>query len=394
MNRRQFLHTTAAAATTALAFSRADADDEGLTRLAGHKLQGIELKRVPLPWPREVGKNSKLDRHGKGPTLTVCVLKTDQGAVGWGDFPARHEMAAELSQKLAGKPISDLIDPVSGILNRDWRPLDIALHDLAGVILGQPVWKMLGAKEPHLYPIYSGMVYFDDLDPADKPAGIDQVLKNCAADREMGYRQLKVKVGRGTKWMPGDTGLKRDIEVMHAIAKAFPDCQLLIDANDAWNVETTISFLKGIEGIPLVWIEEPFVESDRAWRKLHQWIQDTPYKNTWLADGEQYNDFPMLDKLEADGILDVRLTDIVGHGFTPWRGWMPRLVKTGTLASPHCWGSGLSTVYAAHLVGGLGNGSTVEGVSCTHEHVDFGENVIRDGKLQLSTKPGFGLTLR
>jgi D-galactarolactone cycloisomerase len=393
MNRRQFLRTAATTAAASLACSRSIAD-EPLSRLSGHRLQAIELKRVPLPWPREVGKNSKLDRHGKGPTITVAVLKTDQGAVGWGDFPARGEAAAELIEKLRGKPISDLIDPVSGILNRDWRPLDIALHDLAGVILGQPVWKMLGAREPHLYPVYSGMVYFDDLDPADKPAGIDQVLKNCAADRALGYRQLKVKVGRGGKWMTPDAGLKRDIEVMHAIAKAFPDCQLLIDANDAFTVETTIAFLKGIEGIPLVWIEEPFVEKDRDWRRLHQWVQGTGYKDTLLADGEQYNDFPMLDKLEADGILDARLTDIVGHGFTPWRGWMPRLVKTGTLASPHCWGSGLSTVYAAHLVGGLGNGCTVEGVSCSHDHVDFGENVIRDGKLQISSKPGFGLTLR
>ena len=169
---------------------------------------------------------------------------------------------------------------------------------------------------------------------------------------------------------------------------------MLIDANGTWTVETTIAFLKGIESIPLVWIKEPLVESDRAWRGLHQWIQGTAYKDTWLAGGEQYNDFPMLDKLEADGILDVRLTGIVGHGFTSWRGRMPRLVQTGTLASPHYRGSGLSTVYTPHLVGGLGNGCTVEGVFCSHEHVDFGENVIRDGKVHLSAKPGFGLPLR
>src|SRR5436190_11097955 len=100
MNRRRFLHTTAC--------SRAIAD-EPLSRLGGHRLQAIELKRVPLPWPREVGKNSKLDRHGKGPTLTVAVLKTDQGAVGWGDFPGRGEAAAELTEKLRGKPVCELI---------------------------------------------------------------------------------------------------------------------------------------------------------------------------------------------------------------------------------------------------------------------------------------------
>ncbi|MFN0126927.1 MAG: hypothetical protein ACKV19_09630 [Verrucomicrobiales bacterium] len=50
-----------------------------------------------------------------------------------GDFPAHSESAAELAHKLVGRPISDWIDPVSGILNRDWRPRGISLHDLAGV---------------------------------------------------------------------------------------------------------------------------------------------------------------------------------------------------------------------------------------------------------------------
>ena len=101
-----------------------------------------------------------------------------------------------------------------------------------------------------------------------------------------------------------------------------------------------------------------------------------------------------LEKLEAAGILHVRLCDIIGYGFTRWRELMPRLKATKTLASPHAFGSGLKTVYAAHLVGGLGNAPTLEGVPCSHEHVDFGEDVIRDGKLQLSSKPGFGLKLR
>jgi hypothetical protein len=34
------------------------------------------------------------------------------------------------------------------------------------------------------------------------------------------------------------------------------------------------------------------------------------------------------------------------------------------------------------------------GVTCSHDHVDFGENVIREGKMQVSSKPGFGLALR
>jgi L-alanine-DL-glutamate epimerase-like enolase superfamily enzyme len=238
------------------------------------------------------------------------------------------------------------------------------------------------------------MIYFDDLHPADNPAGVEQVLKNCAADRDHGYRQLKVKIGRGNRWVPREAGLKRGIEVVRAIAKAFPDCALLVGGNDGFTPETTIAFLEGIEGIPLVWIEEPFVENEAHGRQLHDWTRTHGRAATLFADGKQNNHDPLLEKLEAAGILKVRLCDIISYGFTPWCALMPRLKATRTLASPHAWGSGLKTGCAAHLLGGLGNGASVEDVTCSHEHADFGAKVIRDGKLQLSAQPGFGLRLR
>lgn len=388
MNRRHFLALAASSAAAPLFGA------ETSSPLAGQRIVSLDLRQVPLPWPRLVGKNAKLDVHGRGPTITAAILKTDQGATGWGEMPGNPKDLAALSSLVVGKPVNELISPAVGISHPDLWPVDIALHDLAGVILGQPVWKMLGAETPQLFPVYSGMIYFDDLEPKDKPAGIDQVLKNCVADRDLGYRQLKVKIGRGNRWMSKEEGLRRDIEVVREIAKAFPDCELLVDGNDGFDPQSIIAFLRGIEGIPLFWIEEPFVETAAAWREVRAWTKANGYGKTLLADGEQHNDIPVLEKLEADGILNVRLLDIVGHGFTRWRELMPRLEKTGTLASPHAWGSGLKTVYAAHLLAGLGNGASVEGVSCGHEHVDFGENFIRDAKMRVSSKPGFGLTLR
>lgn len=393
MNRRQFLHLTATA-TIAWPIAKGSASENSPSPLAAHRLAAIETQSVPLRWPRHVGRNAKIGLHGHGPTVTAVLLRTDQGARGWGELIGTPKTLEALRTAVLGRTVADLFAPSQGIRRPEYHALDFALHDLAGVILGQPVWQMLGATSPHLVPVYSGMIYFDDLYPDDQPAGIDQVLKNCAADRAYGYRQLKVKIGRGNKWMPPEAGLTRDIEVVRAIARAFPDCELLVDGNDGFTAETFLRFLEGIEGIPLVWIEEPFVENEAEWRKVHAWTRAHGRAATLLADGEQGNIIPLLEKLEADGILNVRLEDIAGLGFTRWRELMPRLKATRTLASPHCWGSGLKTVYSAHLVGGLGNGVTTEGVTCSHEHVDFGENVIRDGKQQLSTKPGFGLTLR
>ena len=394
MHRRHFLALTSAtaAALPLVGLRAATAPTSG--RLSTHRIVALEAKSVPLLWPRHVGRNAKRDVHGRGPTVTVAILKTDHGGAGWGEMPGGAKTLDTLRTLVLGKPVAEVFDSASGILRPELHPLDIALHDLAGVILGQPVWRMLGGQQPKLHPVYSGMIYFDDLDPAEKPAGIDQVLTNCAADHAYGYRQLKIKIGRGNKWMPPAAGLQRDIEVVRAIARAFPDCKLLVDGNDGFTPETTIAFLQGIEGIPLFWLEEPFIDNDADWRKVHAWTKTHGRAAMLLADGEQNNNYPVLEKLEADGILDVRLCDIVGYGFTRWRELMPRLIKTKTQASPHAWGSGLKTVYAAHLVGGLGNAPTIEGVTCSHEHVDFGENALRQGKMQLSSKPGFGLALR
>lgn len=393
MNRRQFLTRTALAAAASPLFQLSAAESPARQALTTHRIAAVETTSVPIRWPRLVGRNAKLDVHGRGPTVTAAIVRTDQGAMGWGEAPGGVQAVEKLRERVIGKSVSELFATDRGILQPGLKPVDVAMHDLAGVILGQPVWKMLGSTTPQLFPVYSGMIYFDDLYPDDAPPGIDQVLKNCAADREYGYRQLKVKIGRGNKWMSPEAGRQRDIEVVRAIAKAFPDCELLVDGNDGYTADGFIDFLKGIDGIPLFWIEEPFVEDEAKWRKVYEWTRANGRASTLLADGEQHNDFPLLEKLEAAGILQVRLTDILGVGFTSWREWMPKLVAAKILTSPHCWGSGLKTIYTAHLVGGLGNCATLEGVTCSHEFVDFGDNKIRDGKMQLSSAPGFGLKL-
>jgi L-alanine-DL-glutamate epimerase-like enolase superfamily enzyme len=393
MDRRHFLQTLSLSAAL-LPAARLQAAMSSPGPLASHRIADVTVRQVSLRWPRLVGKNAKRDVHGYGPSVAVVVLRTDHGATGWGEAPGGRAAVDKLRERVVGRTVDVLFAPTTGIRAPELKPFDIALHDLAGVILGIPVWRMIGGgATPQLAPLYSGMVYFDDLEPASQPAGLDRVLENCAWDRAHGYRQLKVKIGRGGKWLPGEAGLRRDIEVVRAIAAAFPDCQLLVDGNDGFTVATIIAFLEGIAGIPLVWLEEPFIENVAAWKAVHVWTRAHGRADTLLADGEQNNDFPVLEELEAAGVLQVRLTDILGLGFTAWRALMPRLRATRTLASPHNWGSALKTVYTAHLAAALGNVPTIEGVTTVTTEVDFGENVLRAGCLHVSSQPGFGLRL-
>ena len=398
MDRRQFHATVAGAATAACLPSAATADDARQLELGRHKIASIDFRTVNLEWPRVVGRNAVKGVHGRGPHSPVTILTTDQGAVGWGQIRGNHKSVEAIADRVVGQSVSQFFDAPTGVRDEFLLPLDFALHDLAGVILDQPVWKLVGGEsraEPQVAPIYSGMIYFDDLDPPDAPSGVAKLIEECQWDYDYGNRQFKLKVGRGNKWMPPrEKGLQRDIEAVRTISEQFPDCDILVDANNGFTVDECVAFLKELEGITLFWIEEPFHETVDDYRKLHGWMQEHGVTGTYLADGEARPDTPVLEQLQREKILDVRLEDIMGLGFTPWRALLPQLIEQGMLASPHTWGSGLKTIYTAHLGAGLGGMPTVEGVTCSHADVDFGENVIRDGKLQVSTAPGFGLTLR
>lgn len=401
MKRRTFLHAFHVGVASIALFngksharhftSLLDRTEDDKT-LAYHRIQDIKFSTVQLNYPRLVGKNARLDLHGYGPNIEIVCLVTDKGAMGWASLRGAKRDAEKVMGELVGKKISELFAVKMGTLQDRHIPFDMALHDLAGVILQKPVYALLGKDKPFITDYYSGMIYFDDLEPADKPAGIDRILEECRYDYNVGYRQFKLKIGRGHKWMPYKEGLQRDIDVTKAVAQAFPDCDILVDGNNGFTSDQFIDYLKGIAGVKLFWIEEPFHETVADYQKLRNFIKSEDIK-TLLADGEADPDQQFLRELIQKDLLDVHLTDIEGLGFTNWRRLMPELKKLGALASPHAWGSLLKTNYTAHLAGGLGNTVTIEGVTSSSDEVDLSGYIIKDGKLIPPSAPGFGMSL-
>lgn len=402
MERREFLMKSFGAVVTFGTISNSLTSDipgpgtpfESLTyeELKLHNIDGIDLTEIKLRYPRQVGKNSIKDIHGFGPTMTVATLKTNQGATGWGLLRSNIKDSKAAFETLKGKPVTDFFSVDKGVLNEAVKTFDIPFHDLAGNILQKPVYKMLGIDKPETAKCYSGMIYLDDLEQPNKSAGLDKILEECQFDYNYGYRQLKVKIGRGNKWMPGEEGLKRDIEVTKLIAKNFPDCEILVDGNDGFKVNGIIDYLKGIGDIPLFWVEEPFVETIDDYKILRKWTKANGHIK-YLADGEANPDMNLIGQLEDLKLIDVCLPDIMGYGFTPWRNMMPVLKKKGILASPHNWGDMLKTIYTVQFVGAYGNTATIEGVTCTSDDVDFGDYKLANGRYNPSDAPGFGVKL-
>ena len=362
--------------------------------LKGHRIDKVEFLSANYHFPRFVGRNSKLKPNGQYKKDSCVRLYTDHGALGWGRGSAGSNRK-RLIKSLIGKTIDQLIVPSVGVREGVHPSFDLALHDLAGVILEKPVYQMLGAKGSKATDIYSGMIYFDELDKQGDYIGIDNIIKNCQWDYDYGYRKVKVKIGRSSRWYPHDEGLAKDIEVVNKIHETFGKRGLgiLVDANDGYSLQDTIDFFEGVKDIPIYWFEEPFKEDAQTSRKLKKWMLKNGRDKTFYTDGEKDPDLELVRELIYEGILDMHLVDIQGYGFTKWRRLIPFLKKHNAMASPHTWGSMLKTHYVSHLAAGLASTSIIEGVTCLSDDIDYGDYKIIDGKLNVSDAPGFGMKL-
>ncbi len=395
MNRRKFLHGIGSISAAGILLKSEILLAEKHPELTRHIIQAADVISVEYHWPRFVGRNGARDVHGQYQKASVLRLKTNQGAEGWG---LTDPKATETVLQLIGKRVSELIVPEAGIaatLNPFY--FDFALFDLAGIILNKPVYELLGAGGPKQIPIYSGMIYIDELPYKDLKGGLDTIMNNCAWDYQYGYRQLKIKIGRGKNWYSAKEGMAMDTNVFRMIDEEYrkKGVQLLVDANNAYTVDDTITFLKGIGGLPLYWMEEPFPEEVENGKKLRTWMDKNGFEKTRYADGEWVpvgNKDIALDMVKS-GIVNTYLNDIHAIGITNWIKVMPQVKKAGADGSPHAWGDRLKTHYTAHLAAGLGNISTVEGVTCLSDDIDYGDYPIKDGKITVSSAPGFGMKL-
>jgi D-galactarolactone cycloisomerase len=286
-------------------------------------------------------------------TAMLVELVADDGRSGWGEAygppaPSRTIIEELYAPRLIGRDPMDstVIWEELYAATRDYgrtgfpvaaiSAIDIALWDLKGKILAQPVAKLLGGVFRTQLTAYATGLYRHDV--ANQAQTLADEARGYVAE---GFHAMKLKVG---------FGVEEDARNARAVREAIgPACRLAVDANHAYDAMTAIRLGRLIEPLDIAWFEEPVVPED-----LEGYLQVKQALGMPISGGEaEYARFGFR-ALVSRRCVDILQPDICGcGGFT-------EALRIGALAStwgvtiyPHVWGSAVglhaSVQWAASL---------------------------------------------
>jgi L-rhamnonate dehydratase len=130
--------------------------------------------------------------------------------------------------------------------------VDIALWDLMGKILKQPVFRLLGGKTKAKIPVYASRLYSQPL---------DELRKEAALYKSQGFRAMKVRFGWGP--LDGAEGMQRNLDLVRATRETIGDeIDLMGDAYMGWTFEYARRMIPLLADYHLRWVEEPVLPDD------------------------------------------------------------------------------------------------------------------------------------
>lgn len=333
----------------------------------------------------------------------ACLVKVtaDDGTIGWGEGYGPAPVVKAGVDWLA--PLLIGCDPLanaalwrtlylrtldyarSGALMASVSALDIALWDLKGKLLGQPVHTLLGGRLRARVRVYATGLYFT--------AGGDLAAKladEAAGYIAQGFRAVKMKVGHS---------LAQDVKNVRAVRAAIgADMALMIDANHAFNRAEARLLCGELEDSNLGWFEEPLSPEDYAGYAALRRQTRIP-----LAAGECEYLVHGFKRLFEAQCVDIAQPDLCAAGGLTEAPRIAALAQAQQVdVTPHCWGTGIAFAAALHFTSTLG---PVPGRLLAPEpllEMDRTENPlrdrltrpcfeVRDGAVAVPDAPGLGV---
>ena len=214
-----------------------------------------------------------------------------------------------------------------------------------------------------------------------------KVRRLCAEYRAAGWRAFKMKVGSD------DAQNARRAAVMREALG--PECQLMFDANQVWDVPEAIARMAPLARFDPLWIEEPTSPDDA----LGHGAIAKAIAPIGVATGEHCANRVLFKQLmQAGGLAFCQVDACRLGGVNEVLAVLLLAAKFGIPVCPHAGGVGLCE-YVQHLsafnyvaVAPSLEGVLVEYSDHLHEHF-LDPVVIRNARYVLPEAPGYGITM-
>jgi L-alanine-DL-glutamate epimerase-like enolase superfamily enzyme len=267
--------------------------------------------------------------------------------------------------------------------------LDVALLDLCAQFENVPMWRLLGAECRSTVPAYDSTLYFEDM--LDPDSTVESVAQRALTALSRGHRALKIKVGRGLKWMPWPDCTERDIQVCQAVRAAVgPEVRLMVDANKGYTgyIEDAVDFLAETAECGFVFAEE-LVEENEV-NRLRA-AMEARGLSLPLAGGEDAATRAWCERTWPHCRLDVLQMDICRTGLMEYLAIAAFARDHGLKIAPHNFGSQLGIYVSLQL------GKTLpEYIACECDDSRFNAYqapgyVLHEGSYTVPDTPGLGI---
>jgi L-alanine-DL-glutamate epimerase-like enolase superfamily enzyme len=230
------------------------------------KISTIDVRLFHIPLA-EVLVDAKHGDHHHFELITATVT-LENGATGTGytytGGKGGHAIAAMIEYDLApfligrdAEPVEELYDGMQwhvhyvargGIASFAISAIDIALWDLRGRRLGEPLWKMAGGASNRCRAYCGGI---------DLNFPLPKLLDSIRSYIARGFDGVKIKIGQPS--------LAEDLERIRAVRELIgPDVAFMVDANYSMSVDQAIEAAKAFAPYDLLWFEEPTIPDDYA----------------------------------------------------------------------------------------------------------------------------------
>ena len=285
---------------------------------------------VPLEAPLRHASGAHWGRFVR----TIVEVETDQGLTGLGEMGGGGETAETalhaLKSYLIGHDPFDLeplrwklMNPTASLYNLRTQlhaAIEFACLDLMGQSLDLRVCDLLGGAWREQVP-FASYLFYRYADNATGKGGEETADEMVSHAKDLvathGFRSHKLK---GGVFPP-----HHDVEVLIAIAEAFPEDSVRLDPNAAWTVEESIWVARQIEHLRNDFLEDPTWGLD-GMRRVRDRISIPTATNTVVVNFEQ------LAQCIKNDSVDVILLD------TTFWGGLRQALKAGWVCETFQWG--------------------------------------------------------